>query len=71
MDLDGIVSRALAAFRAAADVASLENAKARVLGKCGELAAFRPSGTPVETWSAFVTERTRVLVVNTPHNPTG
>jgi len=48
LDLDGIVSRALAAFRAAGDVASLENAKARFLGKGGELAAFRPSGTPAE-----------------------
>jgi phenylalanyl-tRNA synthetase alpha chain len=38
-DLDGIVSRALAAFRAAGDAASLENAKARFLGKSGELAA--------------------------------
>jgi len=36
-DLDGIVSRALAAFRAAGDAASLENAKARFLGKAGEL----------------------------------
>ena len=52
MDLDGIVSRALAAFRAAGDVASLENAKARVLGKGGELAAFRPSGTPEERRAA-------------------
>jgi len=52
LDLDGIVSRALAAFRAAADVASLENAKARVLGKGGELAAFRPSGTPEERRAA-------------------
>ena len=41
MDLDGIVSRALAAFRAALDVASLENSKARFLGKGGELAAFQ------------------------------
>jgi phenylalanyl-tRNA synthetase alpha chain len=41
LDLDGIVSRALAAFRAAPDVASLENAKARFLGKGGELAAFQ------------------------------
>lgn len=48
MDLEGIVSRALAAFRAARDVASLENAKARYLGKGGELAAFRPSGSPEE-----------------------
>jgi phenylalanyl-tRNA synthetase alpha chain len=47
-DLDGIVSRALAAFRAAGDAASLENAKARFLGKGGELAAFRPTGTPEE-----------------------
>jgi phenylalanyl-tRNA synthetase alpha chain len=36
-DLDGIVSRALAAFSAAGDAASLENAKARFLGKSGEL----------------------------------
>ena len=48
MDLDGIVSRALAAFRAASDAASLENAKARFLGKSGELSAFRPQGTPEE-----------------------
>ncbi|HEX7055447.1 MAG TPA: phenylalanine--tRNA ligase subunit alpha [Burkholderiales bacterium] len=47
-DLDGIVSRALAAFRAAGDAASLENAKARFIGKGGELAAFRPSGSPEE-----------------------
>ena len=47
-DLDSIVSRALAAFRAAGDAASLENAKARFLGKGGELSAFRPSGTPEE-----------------------
>jgi phenylalanyl-tRNA synthetase alpha chain len=47
-DLDGIVSRALAAFRAAGDAASLENAKARFVGKGGELAAFRPTGLPEE-----------------------
>jgi phenylalanyl-tRNA synthetase alpha chain len=47
-DLDSIVSRALAAFSAAGDAASLENAKAKVLGKGGELSAFRPSGTPEE-----------------------
>ena len=41
MDLDGIVSRALAAFRAAGDAASLENAKARFLGKSGELTALQ------------------------------
>jgi len=40
-DLSGIVSRALAAFRAAGDAASLENAKARFLGKAGELTAFQ------------------------------
>ena len=40
-DLDGIVSRALAAFRAAGDAASLENAKARVLGKAGDLTALQ------------------------------
>ncbi len=48
MDLDGLVSRARAAFRAAANAASLENAKARFLGKGGELTAFRPSGSPEE-----------------------
>ena len=36
-ELSGIVSRALAAFGAAGDAASLENAKARFLGKSGEL----------------------------------
>jgi phenylalanyl-tRNA synthetase alpha chain len=40
-DLGGIVSRALAAFGAAGDAASLENAKARFLGKSGELAGFQ------------------------------
>jgi phenylalanyl-tRNA synthetase alpha chain len=40
-DLEGIVARALADFAAAADPASLENAKARYLGKAGELANFR------------------------------
>jgi phenylalanyl-tRNA synthetase alpha chain len=47
-ELSSIVSRALAAFRAAGDAASLENAKARFLGKGGELSALRPSGTPEE-----------------------
>jgi len=47
-DLSGIVDRALAAFRAASDAASLEDAKARFLGKGGELSAFRPSGSPEE-----------------------
>jgi phenylalanyl-tRNA synthetase alpha chain len=41
LDLDGIVSRALAAFSAASDAASLENAKARFLGKAGELTALQ------------------------------
>jgi phenylalanyl-tRNA synthetase alpha chain len=40
-DLDGIVARALADFAAAADPAALENAKARYLGKGGELAALQ------------------------------
>ena len=51
-DLDGIVSRALAAFRAAGDAASLENAKARFLGKGGELSAFRPTGSAEERKAA-------------------
>jgi phenylalanyl-tRNA synthetase alpha chain len=38
-DVNGIVERALAEFRAAADPTSLENAKARYLGKSGELTA--------------------------------
>jgi phenylalanyl-tRNA synthetase alpha chain len=40
-DIDGIVSRALAAFSAAGDAASLENAKARFVGKAGELTALQ------------------------------
>jgi phenylalanyl-tRNA synthetase alpha chain len=39
--LSGIVSRALAAFSAASDAASLENAKARFLGKSGELTSLQ------------------------------
>jgi phenylalanyl-tRNA synthetase alpha chain len=39
-DADHIVERALAAFRAAADPASLEDTKARFLGKSGELTAL-------------------------------
>jgi len=40
-DLDRIVERALADFASAADPAALENAKARYLGKGGELSAFQ------------------------------
>jgi phenylalanyl-tRNA synthetase alpha chain len=40
-DLDSIVSRALADFSAAGDPASLENAKARFVGKAGELTALQ------------------------------
>jgi phenylalanyl-tRNA synthetase alpha chain len=39
-DVNGIVDRALGEFRAAVDPASLENAKARYLGKSGELTAL-------------------------------
>ncbi len=39
--LEDIVSRATADFSAAGDPASLENAKARYLGKSGELSGFR------------------------------
>ena len=42
-DLESIVARAAAEFAAAGDPASLENAKARYLGKSGELSAFRSS----------------------------
>ena len=51
-DLDAIVSRALADFASAGDPASLENAKAKYLGKAGELSAFRPQGTPEERRAA-------------------
>jgi phenylalanyl-tRNA synthetase alpha chain len=40
-DLDQIVARGLAALAEAADPAALENAKARYLGKAGELATFQ------------------------------
>jgi phenylalanyl-tRNA synthetase alpha chain len=40
-DLDGIVERAVADFASAADPAALENAKARYLGKGGELSALQ------------------------------
>jgi len=40
-DLDVLVARALADFSAAGDPASLENAKARYLGKSGELTALQ------------------------------
>jgi len=39
-DLENIVSRAAAEFAAASDPASLENAKAKYLGKAGELTAL-------------------------------
>src|ERR671915_1852150 len=42
-ELSGIVARALADFDAARDPASLENAKARYLGKSGELTALQSS----------------------------
>jgi len=51
-DLDAIVARALADLAAAADAAALENAKARYLGKSGELSGFRPQGTPEERRAA-------------------
>jgi phenylalanyl-tRNA synthetase alpha chain len=40
-DLDSIVARALAEFSAAGEPASLENAKARFVGKAGELTALQ------------------------------
>ena len=46
--LESIVERALAELGAAGDAASLENAKAKFLGKGGELSAFRPSGNSPE-----------------------
>jgi phenylalanyl-tRNA synthetase alpha subunit len=62
-DLDAIVSRALADFASAGDPASLENAKARYLGKSGELTAWQSTlkSAPPEqrrelgmTYSAFI-----------------
>jgi phenylalanyl-tRNA synthetase alpha chain len=53
-DLSGIVGRALADFAAAADSASLEDAKARYLGKSGALSGFRPQGSPEERRAAGV-----------------
>ena len=53
-DLGGFVERALADFAAAPDPASLENAKARYLGKAGELSGFRPQGSPEERRAAGV-----------------
>ena len=49
-DLETIVARALADLRAASDAAALENAKAKYLGKSGELSAFRSSlsALPIE-----------------------
>jgi phenylalanyl-tRNA synthetase alpha chain len=49
-DLDAIIARAAADFAAAGDPAALENAKAKYLGKSGELAAFRSSlgSLPIE-----------------------
>jgi phenylalanyl-tRNA synthetase alpha chain len=53
-DLSGIVGQALADFAAAADPASLEDAKARYLGKSGALSGFRPQGSPEERRAAGV-----------------
>ncbi|MEK6244933.1 MAG: phenylalanine--tRNA ligase subunit alpha [Pseudomonadota bacterium] len=49
-NLDEIIGRALAEFAAAADPASLENVKARYLGKNGELSVFGASlgSLPIE-----------------------
>jgi phenylalanyl-tRNA synthetase alpha chain len=54
-DLSGIVEQALADFAAAADPAALENAKARYLGKGGELSALQSTlkSLPPEERKAF------------------
>jgi len=53
--LDSLVAQALADFSAAGDPASLENAKARYLGKGGQLSVFLPSqGTPEQRKAAGV-----------------
>jgi phenylalanyl-tRNA synthetase alpha chain len=65
-ELSGIVSRALAAFRAAGDAASLENAKARYLGKAGELTALQsalkslPPEQKREQGAKFNTAKTQI-----------
>ena len=52
-DLESLVASALREFGAMGDAPSLENAKARYLGKSGALNAFRPSsGTPEERKAA-------------------
>ncbi len=52
-DLESLVASALREFGATGDAPSLENAKARYLGKSGALNAFRPSsGTPEEKKAA-------------------
>jgi phenylalanyl-tRNA synthetase alpha chain len=52
-EIESLVACALADFSAAGDPASLEDAKARYLGKAGELNAFRPSaGTPEQKKAA-------------------
>jgi phenylalanyl-tRNA synthetase alpha chain len=52
-DLESLVGRALREFGETGDAPSLENAKARYLGKSGALNAFRPSsGTPEERKAA-------------------
>ncbi|MGE5638577.1 MAG: phenylalanine--tRNA ligase subunit alpha [Clostridia bacterium] len=54
-DVDSLVARALADFASAGDPASLENAKARYLGKSGELAAFQSTikSVPAEQRKEF------------------
>ncbi len=52
-ELESLVARALREFGEAHDAPALENAKARYLGKAGELSAFRPSeGSPEQRKAA-------------------
>ncbi len=54
-DLEGLVARALADFSSAGDPASLENAKAKYLGKAGQLTAFQSTlkSVPAEQRKEF------------------
>ena len=65
-DAESIVAKALAEFVAAGDPAALENAKARFLGKGGELSAFRevlsslPAGQRKSAGLAFNSAKQRI-----------
>jgi phenylalanyl-tRNA synthetase alpha chain len=65
-EIESLVARALADFAAAGDPASLENAKAKYLGKAGELSSFRatlaslPSEKRKEAGAVFNAAKERI-----------